>query len=728
MRSRRLLPVLALLLLLPVAAWAKVSPKPGGLLSPETKRVETKATREESPVDIEADELVYEREAGIYSGHGNVEVTRGDFSLKADHARLVTETNDVVAWGNVVVREGEDVLECARLEVNLDTQHGKVYEARLFMKEQNFHITGKEAEKLGENRYRVKEGTFTTCDDSRPPWKFTVTELDVTLSGRGVATNPVFYAGGVPLLYLPKATFPVRRERQTGFLLPELSLSSQIGPEVRTAFYWAMTKDMDSTFYLDRRGDRGFKEGIEYRYALAKEGHGQLNLYYIDDQLFDKSRYAVFLQHDQKLPGNVYLKSNINYTSDRFYTRDFDEDIPQGTKIDSRSERELRSTVFGGKNWDAFSLLAETTYFQDLTKATNKETVQKLPQVRFAAHPQSLFGGPLFFQLDTSYSNFWREKGEAAQRWDLLPRLSYPTRLFNVLKVESDLGLRGTGYRLSGDPTGRSEGWTSRETLDTGVKVSTDFYRVYETAQSPWVASLFKVSKWMHTIEPTVGYRYSPPVNESKLPLNDDADRMPFTSQVEYGVTQRLLGKPLKGGTEGGVVEYAKLKIYQDYSLGDPFTTDGKKREHQFSNLRAELWMHLNPYLSVRGDTEFNPYDPGFDRFNLLVKVKDRREDAVQVEYRSTRDSVREINLHTRFRLVDPLYLYGSVRYNLLERIRVENVYGLAYQAQCWSAGISVEDINRSPDGLQKKELKVQFYFNLLGIGAVGNKPYFMKL
>jgi lipopolysaccharide assembly outer membrane protein LptD (OstA) len=104
------------------------------------------------------------------------------------------------------------------------------------------------------------------------------------------------------------------------------------------------------------------------------------------------------------------------------------------------------------------------------------------------------------------------------------------------------------------------------------------------------------------------------------------------------------------------------------------------------------------------------------------------------VEYRSTRNTlleanrVQEINLHTRFRLVDPLYLYGSVRYNLLERMRVENVYGLAYQAQCWSAGINVEDINRSPDGLQKKELKVQFYFNLLGLGAVGSKPYFMKL
>ena len=75
--------------------------------------------------------------------------------------------------------EGEDVLECERLEVNLNTRVGKVYQGKLFLKDQNFHIMGKEAEKLGEGAYRIRDGSFTTCDASRPPWKFTVRELDV---------------------------------------------------------------------------------------------------------------------------------------------------------------------------------------------------------------------------------------------------------------------------------------------------------------------------------------------------------------------------------------------------------------------------------------------------------------------------------------------------------------------------------------------------------------------
>jgi LPS-assembly protein len=166
-----------------------------------------------------------------------VKVTRGDLSLVADHAQLNMATKDVKAWGNVTMREGEDVLECDRLEVNLETRLGKVYQAKFFLKEQNFHITGEEAEKFGENLYRIRKGSFTTCDAARPPWKFTAEELEVTLGGYAVAKSPVFYIEDVPVLYSPRGYFPVKKERETGFLLPNVGYSSQNGFEVKTAFF-----------------------------------------------------------------------------------------------------------------------------------------------------------------------------------------------------------------------------------------------------------------------------------------------------------------------------------------------------------------------------------------------------------------------------------------------------------------------------------------------------------
>jgi LPS-assembly protein len=705
------------------------------LPAPSSNAKDFKITEGEEAVDIEADELIYEQARNLYHAHGRVEVIRGDFSIRAEHAQLQMATKDLTAWGSVILREGEDVVECERLEVNLTTRLGKIYRAKFFLKEQNFHITGKETEKLGENRYRVREGSFTTCDGDRPPWKFTVKELDVTLEGYGTAKAPIFHIEDIPVLYFPVALFPVKRERQTGLLLPGVGYSDRYGAEIKTAFYWAMTKDMDSTLYLSYLGERGFKEGLEYRYAFTEDAKGQSNFYFINDREFgdnqgkyDVPRYAFFSRNEQGLPYDFYLKGDINYVSDNQYVRDFDEDLPEETKIDSRSLNQLRSTLFGGKNWDGFSLLAAGTYFDNLTVSSNDATVQELPELRFLAYPQSLFHTPFFYDLNSNYIHFYRDQGVAAHRWDLFPRISYPVRLLDALKLESTVGGRETLYRIYNDPTGQRNGWESRETMEAGVDLSTEFYRVYEGSVFPRASSLFKVAKWMHTIEPQVGYLYSPRVGQEDLPLFDEVDRIPYASQIVYGITQRLVGKPLREGVESGPYEYAKLKIFQSYSLGDPFERDSRGDGRYFSNIRAELWWNFSPLISARGDAEFNPYEGQFDGINGLLLLKDLRNDLFRIQYRYTRDNVETINLDARIKTISSLYLFGSYRYNLFDNTRVESVYGFEYQSQCWSAGLVVEDINQSPDGTQKKELTINFYVNLLGFGSVGHKPSFMKL
>jgi len=692
------------------------------------KIAEISEIKREGPVDIEADELTYDRERQLYEAHGEAEVSRGDLSLKADHAQLNMATKELVAWGNVLLREGEDVIECQRLEINLETRLGKIYQAKLFLKDQNFHITGQEVEKLGENHYRIRDGSLTTCDAKRPPWKFAVKELEVkemTLGGWGIAKGPIFYFEDIPVLYSPWGAFPVRQERQTGFLIPRAGYSNKYGPEAKTGFYWAFAKNMDITLYFDWLGDRGFKEGLEYRYAFSRETKGEAHFYFIDDQVLHKDRYAFFIEHEQKLPYDFYLKGDINHVSDHEYLRDFDEDVPRQAKLDSRSSRQLRSVLFGGKDWDRFSFISQGVVYDDLTKDSNDETVQKLPQINFYAHPQSLLKTPFFFDLASSYVHFWREKGVEAHRGDLFPRVSYPMRLFNVVKFQSDVGLRETLYDSDNDPSGRFQGWKSRQSFQVDTQMSTELYRVYDAETFSKISNLFKVAKWMHTIEPMVSYTYIPRVNQSRLPAFDEVDQIPYTNQITYGVTQRLLARG--EGVSSGAHEYGKLMIFQSYSLGDPFIdAQGKKRS--FSNVQGEFWWNFGPYISAHWDGELNPYRGSFDILNFTIGSKDRRNDAIQVQYRNSRGNIREINLDARVKTIAPLYLFGSFYYNLLEGRRVQSIYGAEYQAQCWSVGFVFEDINSSPDGTQKKEMKFHVYFNLLNLGSYGHKPYFMTL
>jgi LPS-assembly protein len=703
-------------------------------LSGHAKETEKRISKGEGPVDIEADELSFDRDTKIYQAHGQVEIARGDISLTADHAQLNAETRELSAWGNVLLREGEDVIECERLEINLDSRVGKILKAKLFLKDQNFHLTGQEVDKLGENHYRLREGSFTTCDAELPPWKFSVKEMEIVdlgSGGYGLAKGPMGYLEGIPVLYLPLAYFPIRSDRQTGFLAPHFVYSKKYGAGIREPFFWAISKNMDATLYLDYREKRGFKEGLEYRYALSEDTRGRFNFYFTDDRFVDQRRYALFARHQQGLPGGFYLKGDINRVSDKNYPKDFDYDLPLTTKIDARSLLQLRSTLFGGKNWDRFSFLVDGFVFQDLNPNDTGSTVQKLPQVSFYAHPQSLFQTNLFYDVSSSYTNFWEKHGVRAQRGDLFPRLTYPLRLFDVLKLTSQVGVRGTVYDSSDDPTHQFEGWKSRETFAASTQLSMEFFKVYEARPLPLVSSLNNVaivSKWMHTFEPSVGYNYMPQVDQRRIPSFDDVDRIPYTNAITYGFTQRLIGKP---STEDpskpntGPYEYAKLKIFQSYSLGHTFS-DLNGNKNAFSNIRGEFWWNFSPYLSAHWDGEYNPHKLNFDIFEASVVAKDKREDALVVGYYFTKGNIKGVNVDLRLRVLPPLFIYGGIRYDLLDSYRVENIYGIEYRAQCWTAGLTVEDINRSPDGVQQKEVRYQFYINLMGLATRGQMPTFM--
>ena len=210
---RRLCFVLAVMVaVFPLVVFPAVSAEPFSMTALEED--------EESPWEITAQTLTFERETGFYTAEGDVVIRKGSQALYAEHAVYNEASGIAEVWDDVRLEAGEDVMTGDRGVFDLTARTGRIENGVLFLSENHFYITGDVLEKLSEDSYLVRNCELTTCDGDKPDWMITGSEVKVTLEGYGTVKNASFHVREWPVLYLPYALFPAKTKRQTGFLLP----------------------------------------------------------------------------------------------------------------------------------------------------------------------------------------------------------------------------------------------------------------------------------------------------------------------------------------------------------------------------------------------------------------------------------------------------------------------------------------------------------------------------
>jgi LPS-assembly protein len=160
---------------------------PAGAQASELKKERILEDNAELPWVLEADELTYDQQLDQYIARGNVQIFKADKKLTADYVRYNHKTGHAFARGNVVLTVGQDILTGSQLDIDLENQVGWIKNAYLFLKENNFHITGDKIEKTGDKTYRIDSATFTTCDGPAPSWKISGKDVKIKANGSGSA-------------------------------------------------------------------------------------------------------------------------------------------------------------------------------------------------------------------------------------------------------------------------------------------------------------------------------------------------------------------------------------------------------------------------------------------------------------------------------------------------------------------------------------------------------------
>lgn len=386
--------------------------------------------RRDLPVTIEhADSAEYERRRDLYSVRGHpVVIRQGDKRVSAEFIAFSNRTGRGVASGDVVYTDGEDTVRTAFVEFQIDTLQGVLYDAEFEVPSNRLEMRGAEVARTGEKTWTFKEGEFTTCrcpdPEAREPWQVTAEEADLEIEGYGTVRNATVEILGVPLLWFPWMIIPLKTERQSGLLFPEISLSGRNGVELGLPVFWAVGDPLNLILTPRWLSKRGFKGNLSYEYVVGERSGGAGLGAYIHDQHvhpdtratpFGRDRWATLGNHDFHLPGDLRFKTSYAFASDNSYPNDFDD------LADRRADRFLPALAFLTRNFVGPGLLglsAGAEYANDLQNPDDTDRdpflLQRLPQLSVDALPASLpFASWLAPSLGVRYA--WFQQAERPQ-------------------------------------------------------------------------------------------------------------------------------------------------------------------------------------------------------------------------------------------------------------------------------------------------------------------------
>jgi LPS-assembly protein len=696
-------------------------------------------------IGIDAEQISYDQKNNTVVARGKVVITRGATELRADEVRVNRATNEAEASGNVRVTNPEGTITADAMSLNLDEETGFLTRGEVDARRMRYSLRGERVEKgLGQS-YHIENGQFTTCHcaDGPPSWSISGGDLRVDLGGYGILRDGTFNVLGVPILYIPRALFPIQRERQSGFLIPRFGASNQRGFQTLLPFYWAINKSQDATLAFDLETSARVGVVGDYRYALSRETHGVIGASYFNESFrgattgapfettIPQNRWSVVAEHDQPVVGSSRAYADVFLVGDDLFLREINT-----YAFEHARDVAIRTLPFTQSHagilqlWNRLALRGEGTYYQNL-EGGDSQTLQRAPEVDLWG--QQRLAGPLLGELNASFVDFQRGSNVDGARLDVQPGAEIPLPLGRVAFGALHGSVRETGYHLF-ERTISQNGQVlpedrSREDIRLGADVNTILNRVYPV-------SLFGLEKVKHTIEPGISYLYIPSVSQGDLPLFDGVDRINRRNLLTYGVTSRLIGKfsdgeapAHPGPTDSMIRELARVSLTQSFDASREIESlqPGQAADH-FSDVDIDGRVNPSRSLSMRVHLNYDSGNNSFSAARVGFFIQDPRQprsklDGPLLETRTSAgvsyrflagSSLQEVDTNLVLRVTEWAGLLYASRYDVVANRFLDNFAGvrLISTCDCWAIDFAVVD-RTNPH-----EVEARAQLTLVGFGS----------
>jgi len=671
-------------------------------------------TDEDVPIFLEADQLQGYPGREI-DAHGHVVVRRRGQTLWADRLEYDQAENTLTASGNVRLNRLGDVITGDQAFYRLDNDSGYIDHPTYRLRAFGARGTANRVLLKDRDRMRAERATFTNCAVGNDDWFLRANRLDIDrLEDTGTARNATLRFKGVPVLYSPWMDFPLSSQRKTGFLPPLIGSTAQSGFEFSTPFYWNIAPNRDFTITPRVLARRGLMVSNEFRY-LEPTYRGEARFEFLpSDRIKGEDRYGYNFVHQQRLGSRLSIYANLQGVSDDTYFIDL------SPRIQATSQTVLPRELTAYYNGDWWNLRGRVQSFQTLQDplAPIVPPYDRLPQINLnASRPNvsnsgvdgGFFGELVNFQHPTLISS-WRQV--------YYPSVSYPFRA-PLFYVTPKLGYNLTYYTYPG---------STREPDTRSLPIfSVDSGMTFERN-----TTLFG-QPWLQTLEPRLYYVYIPFRDQANLPLFDTSvsdfnfaqvftenrfsgwDRINDANEITAAVSSRLIN-PATGG------ERIRMLLGQRYYLEQSrVTLPGELPTTTRSDLLAALRGAISDTWTMDAGVQYSASRADLERFNVMVRHQPAPGKVVNLGYRYTRESLKQVDLSAQWPLSRRLVGLARWNYSLQGSQLLQGLMGLEYNAGCWAVRFVAQRFVVAVDQMSSGMF---IQFELGGLSRIGSNPF----
>lgn len=686
-------------------------------------------TGDTEKVDLFADTVSYDEINQVITASGKVEILQAGRIVKANNVIYNLQKDTVEAVGDVAMMDTNgDVHFAERVELERALKDGYIRKLRSVLVDGS-RITAGEGQKIG-GKTVMKDATYTPCEECKADpekpvlWQIVADEVSHDKEKHEIAyKNAKFEVHGVPVFYTPYFSHTDGTIKQkNGFLMPKLSLNSQLGFGLTSRYYWGISPSEDATI-----GARVFSKNNP---QLLGEYRKRFNNAEIS---FDSS--ATYSEDDEKFRGHLFGKGlwdiNDNWragfqnqlTSDDKYLREYD------ITSDNVLENQIYAEKFDNRDYFVVRALG----FQDVRvsdRSVDQPNILPEIQASFMGTPNGALGGRWTVDLSSlsllrkgNGQDVFRTSAETAwERKDI-----GSSGLVNTFTISSRLD----GYQIS-----------DRDEISiVGGEGGANSFRFY-----PYIHDVvsYPVSKNIGSalvvIEPTIALTTSVRTkNNTDIPNEDsqdvqidavnifEANRFPGLDRVEDGTHVTYGARTGLYKDDGSKGEIFLGQSYRLDDLENPFP-DGSGLSEDESDLVGQIIAQYQDLYSLDYRFQFASESMQAERHELFgfanlgdLSFSTTYLYARSLERTNLQDSRQQIYGTAAYRLDDEWNLLTSARYDLSDEEKGlrSSSFGVNYIGQCFTVLTSLKRSYADKDtGDAATEFSVQL--GLKNLGSIG--------